>query len=151
MCPETALAGNEGVNCLNQFFRQEWFVEDRVRLRVMLMDSVHINFSTVKNGAEIWMRLPATNHQIHPIEWLHDEVGDKQIGLRFGSLKCFKRVERRCEQARVEAFHREERADDFADHGLVIDDKDSRLPRGGDGFDSFGFSGSDVLHCLLTM
>src|SRR4051812_12295181 len=105
------VSGNQSVNFLNQLFREEWLVQDCVGFRVMLMDSVHINISAVKNGAEIGMRFPATNHQIHAIKRLHDEVGDEQIRLGFGGLERLERVERRREQSGVEAFHREQGAD----------------------------------------
>src|SRR5690349_17387026 len=110
------LSCDQGMNLLNQLFWQERFVKDCVRLCVMLMDSIHINVSAVENRAETRMRLSATNHQIHAIEWLHDEVGDQQIGFGLRGFERFERVQRRREQARVQPFHREKRADNFTDH-----------------------------------
>ena len=52
-------------------------------------------------------------------------------------FKRFQRIERRREQTRVEAFHGEQGADDFADHRFVIDDKDRGFASGCDALGTF--------------
>ena len=86
------------------------------------------------------MRLTAAGHQIHAVEGLHHEIGNEQVRLGFGSFEGFKRIKRRSEEARVEAFHGEQGADDFADHRFVIDDENRGLACGCDALSALCFS-----------
>lgn len=132
MRAEKALARDEGVNFLDQFFGQKRLVENGVGLDFVLLKGLHFEVAAVKNGAEIGMRLAAARHEIHAVERLHHEIGDEQVGLGFSSFEGFEGVERRGEKARVEAFHGEKGADNFADHRFVIDDEDGGFVGGCD-------------------
>ena len=144
------LARDEGVDFADEFAREKRLAEVGVGFGAVNDLGVQAAVAAVEDGAEGGMGFQATLHQLDAVEGLHGEIGDEEFGFFGGGFEGFERVERGGEQARVEAFHGEQCADDFADHRFVVDDEDGCFARGGHARGDFWFCRGGVLHCLRS-
>ena len=135
------------MNFADEFARKEWLAEVGVGFGAVNDLGVGAAVAAVEDGAERGMRFEATLHQLNAVEGLHREIRDEEFGFFGGGFECFERVEGRSEEARVEAFHGEQCADDFADHRFVVDDEDGCFARGGRARRDFWFCRREIVHC----